>query len=113
MNPLKLPNASDLEATLDFYLRAADAPSFQRELRFCPPRRFRFDFAWPEQRLAVEVDGGTWTGGRHVRGTGFEADCEKSALAAIHGWRVIHLTRSHVESGVAVGWVLAALRGAP
>jgi len=39
--------------------------------------------------LAVEVDGGTWTGGRHTRGAGFEADCEKLNAAVIAGFRVL------------------------
>ena len=43
-----------------------------REHRFAPPRRWRFDYAWPDRRLALEVEGGTWTGGRHVRGRGYE-----------------------------------------
>src|SRR5690606_6883288 len=40
-------------------------------------RNWRLDFAWPEHRVAVEVEGGTRTGGRHVRPRGFEKDVEK------------------------------------
>ena len=63
--------------------------SFQRD--------WRFDFAWPDNRLAVEIDGGTWMskhGGksRHTTGTGYEGDCEKLNAAAILGWKVLRYT---------------------
>ncbi len=68
----------------------ADAPQPVREYRFHPERRWRFDFAWPSYRMAVEVDGGQWMarGGRHNR----DADREKLNAAACDGWRVIRLT---------------------
>lgn len=59
----------------------------------------RFDFAWPEFRLAVEVEGGTWTRGRHSRGAGFARDCEKYNAATTLGWRVIRVTADMVRSG--------------
>lgn len=75
------------------YLRAlfADAklPQPAAEYQFAPPRRWRFDFAWPEQRLALEVDGITPSGGRHQRFVGYMADCEKKLAAQVAGWRVI------------------------
>jgi hypothetical protein len=52
-------------------IAAAGLPAPVREHRFAPPRRWRFEYAWPAHRLALEVEGGTWTGGRHVRGRGY------------------------------------------
>lgn len=75
-----------------------DLPAPVREHRAIPGRRFRFDFAWPEQRVAVELQGGLWVKGRHVRGAGYERDCEKLALAQRLGWRVFYLTRGMLES---------------
>ena len=78
-------------------------PEPVREHRFLPPRRFRFDFAWPDDLLAVEVDGGTWRGtGRHSRGLGYERDCEKLNLAAMNGWTVLRYTSSMVRDGRAI-----------
>jgi hypothetical protein len=57
--------------TFAVILEAAGIPAPIREYRFAPPRRWRFDLAWPSLRLALEIEGGTWTGGRHVRGNGF------------------------------------------
>jgi hypothetical protein len=72
-------------------------------------RDFRFDFAWPAQRLAVEVDGGTYSGGRHTRGKGYEEDCEKVCEAVIRGWRVMKVTTKQVDSGEALSWIERAL----
>lgn len=80
-----------------------------REFRFHDTRRWRFDFCFPKQKLALEVDGGTWTGGRHTRGMGYEDDCRKFAEAAILGWRVIRATGDQVRTGMALQWVERAL----
>lgn len=72
-----------------------------REHRFHPPRRWRFDFAWPEIYLAVEVEGITYEGGRHQRVQGYEDDCEKYNRAQMLGWRVLRYTGGMVERGEA------------
>lgn len=100
---------SDLERMLLFGLKATKAPTPEVEYRFHPPRRWRFDMAWPDVKLAVEVEGGTWVGGRHVRPSQFEADCEKYNQAAIDGWRVIRVTGDMVHDGRALATVEAAL----
>jgi hypothetical protein len=59
--------------------------------------------------LAVEVEGGSWIHGRHVRGRGFEADCEKYNQAVLLGWRVLRFTAAMVEAGTALFAVDQAL----
>lgn len=103
---------SELERLLTEQLIVIDLPEPEREYRFHPTRRWRFDLAWPDVRLAVEVEGGTWSGGRHTRGTGFEADCEKYNEATLSGWRVLRVTGSMIESGRAMALVERALRPA-
>lgn len=61
------------------------------ELRFSTDRQWRFDWAWPAYRVALEVEGGAWTQGRHTRGRGFLDDCEKYSEAAALGWRLIRV----------------------
>ena len=39
-----------------------------REHKFMDGRRFRFDFAWADKMLGVEIEGGVFSGGRHTRG---------------------------------------------
>lgn len=59
------------------------------EHKFHVTRRWRFDYAWPEHQLALEVEGGVWVGGRHTSGAGFVKDMEKYNEAACMGWRII------------------------
>lgn len=84
-----------------------------REHRFHPVRRWRFDLAWPDRLVAVEVDGGAFIGGRHTSGAGFRVDCVKLSEAAALGWRVLRVMPEHVEDGSALGWVLRALEPPP
>ena len=66
----------------------------EREYRFTPFRRWRFDYAWPDRMIATEVEGGAWCrgGGRHNRASGFLKDLEKYSEAAVLGWRVLRIT---------------------
>lgn len=86
--------ASDLEATFSraFALLAADYPQPVREYRFHPTRKWRFDFAWVRERVAVEIEGGAWSQGRHTRGAGFSEDCAKYNAATCADWRVLRFT---------------------
>jgi very-short-patch-repair endonuclease len=101
---------SALEEKLSFHIRAHKLPEPVREHRFHSKRRWKFDFAWPELKLAAEVEGGTWTGGRHTRGAGFEGDCEKYSVAAIQGWMVVRFTSSMVSDGRAIDLLISALK---
>ena len=100
---------SELEMILANRVAIAGLPLPEQQFRFCPTRRWRADFAYPDAKVLIEVDGGTWTGGRHVRGKGFEADCEKTSTAAALGFRVIRVTRGMIESGQAVDLIRQAL----
>lgn len=68
-----------------------------REHKFMEKRKFQFDFAWPEHKIAVECEGGSYVRGRHTRGAGFEKDCEKYNLAALTGWTVLRYTGSMMK----------------
>ena len=93
----------DILADFAIDLRALGYPEPVTEYPFAKSigRRFRFDLAWPDQMLAVEIDGATWTGGRHVTGAGYERDCIKCAEAVILGWKVIRVTMSMIRDGTA------------
>lgn len=60
------------------------------EHRFHELRKWRFDFAWLKQRVALEVQGGIWTAGRHSRGAALLKEWEKLNAAAKMGWRILY-----------------------
>jgi very-short-patch-repair endonuclease len=70
------------------------------EFVFAKPRKWRFDFAFPEQKIALEVEGGIFTGGAHTRGKHFLSDIEKYNRATILGWRVLRCTPQTLITGV-------------
>ena len=82
----------------------------EREHRFAPPRRWRFDFAFLKRKLAVEVEGGIWNGGRHTRGKGYQHDLAKYNAASRLGWVVLRYSTEMVESGDAIQEVLEVLQ---
>ena len=65
----------------------------ETEYQFHNKRKWRFDFAFPEEKVAVEIEGGTFgRKSRHTTGTGYAADCEKYNTATLNGWRVFRFT---------------------
>lgn len=79
----------------DFFARvcvAAGLPEPEAEYRFAPPRKWRFDFAWPHHKLALEVQGAIFTQGRHTRGAALLKEHEKLNAAAALGYRVLFIT---------------------
>lgn len=89
-------------AEVELYCQAHGLPLPKREHQFHPVREWCFDFAWPEQKLALEIEGVLWQGGggRHQRVAGYEEDCEKYTEAvALLGWRLIRATPKMLRSG--------------
>ena len=84
----------------------------EQEYKFMPKRRWRFDLAWPKHKIACEIEGGIWTNGRHTRGKGYEADCEKYSTAAINGWTVIRVTPGMITKGKALEFLDVAFLNA-
>jgi very-short-patch-repair endonuclease len=79
------------------------------ELRFHPTRMWRFDVALPYSKLAIEIEGGVHTRGRHLRPQGFIHDCDKYAFAMLAGWRVLRVPLAWVWNGRAAALAVAML----
>lgn len=93
---------SDGERMLIQQMKVAGITDWRREFMFCEGRKWRLDFAWLAVKLAVEVEGGTFSSGRHVRGIGFAKDCEKYNELTLAGWRLLRFTTEMVKRGEAV-----------
>jgi len=94
------------------------------EVRFHPQRKWRIDVAagraWTTandpvvsarygKALAIEIDGGAWSRGRHVRGAGFVADMEKQNALTELGWRILRFTPQQVRDGSALAQIRRCL----
>jgi hypothetical protein len=73
------------------WLQSYGIPLPEREWCALTPRKFRFDFAWPSHKLALEVDGGVFTHQAHGSIGGILRTMEKDNVAAALGWRVMHV----------------------
>lgn len=88
------------EDLLQWQLESVAIGGWTREMVFHPTRRWRFDFAWPDELLAVEINGGTFRkgGGAHT-GAGFKRDVEKYMAAIEIGWTVMVVMPETVRPG--------------
>lgn len=89
MKNIFYPNQSKFYNIIINRIISAKLPMPELEYKFCPTRKFRFDMAYPDIKLGIEIDGSVFAMGRHTRGTGFIADCRKFNIAASMGWRVL------------------------
>lgn len=104
-------NRDKLEVPFLQQVTLAGLPAPVQQHYFAAGRKWAFDFAWPELRIAAECEGGTWSGGRHTRGSGFESDCEKYNEAALMGWRVLRFTSPMIlKNGKALEVITRALQ---
>jgi very-short-patch-repair endonuclease len=106
----KIPKAlSKGEAAFALHCRAENLIP-ETEFCFHPVRKWRFDFAWPEQKIAVEVEGLSNTFSRHSTISGYREDCHKYNAAVSLGWKVLRYTTDMVLSGEAIDGVLEVLK---
>ena len=135
----QLRSKTDWEQAIYGQICDLGLPKPVREYRFHSTRRFRFDFAWPVRKVALEVEGGIYgqvvschkcgtqvmqklangsmikvrAGGRHNRGKGYEQDCLKYSSAAILNWKVIRVTAGMIKDGSAIELVEQAIDNFP
>lgn len=81
-------------------------PKPDAEYRFHPIRKWRFDWAWVDRKIAVEQEGGIWVQGAHVRGKHFLSDCEKYNTAQKMGWQVYRFTPQQINKGEAASFLM-------
>ena len=107
---------SELEEAMAGSLRLNGLPEPVREYPFAQNlgRKWRFDFAWPEAKVALEVEGGLFVRGKHSTGVGIQRDIDKHNMALALGWAVARASNKMVEDNRAADIVrtLLILRGA-
>lgn len=107
---------SALEDTLALQIEAEGLPPPERQCKepwAGTGRRFRGDLCWTDRRVVLEVDGGTWSGGRHVTGSGYARDCTKQNMAHLAGWTVYRVEGGMVRDGTALDLVEAIMERHP
>jgi very-short-patch-repair endonuclease len=103
------------EDLFGFQLAAEKAPAVERQFRFAAElgRQFRWDFAWPDRKLAVEIQGGIWKrgGGAHSHPTDILRNMRKYNAGTALGWRLLQFSTDEVKSGSALQYTMTVLRG--
>ena len=85
--------ASALERRMGRLLRVAQIPPPDREHPVMAGA-YRLDFAWPEQKLAVEVDGYA----SHSSTQAFQRDRSRQNALVVAGWTVLRFTWDDVSN---------------
>lgn len=99
---------SPLEVLLSWQMDAAGLV-YASEYRFHDTRKWRVDFAFEHEKLAIEVEGGGWINGRHNRGAGMEKDMEKYNALTLAGWRLLRFGGKAIKSGEALTTIERAI----
>lgn len=94
---------------LDKVLQSLYGVECVSEYKFHPTRKWRFDYAIPSCKIAIEVEGGVWTRGRHTRPKGFIGDMEKYNEACALGWRVLRVEPKNINKVEFLGVVERAI----
>jgi hypothetical protein len=81
-----------LKAAFETLWRQLGGPALQPEYQFHPARKWRIDYFYSPAQVGIEIEGGTWSGGRHTSGAGYRNDCVKYNAAALMDIRVFRLT---------------------
>jgi len=101
-----------------FQCKALGLPVPVPEFKFHPSRKWPFDWAWPDLKIALEQEGIVYpttpgdykAGGRHASVSGFTKDIEKYGHAFALGWRVLRCLPKQIENGTAIKWLEPMLR---
>ena len=91
--PKKANSYALFQKSLESYL----GTQIDSEVTFCKGRKFRFDFAIVDKKIAIEIEGGIFSGGRHTRGAGFAKDMEKYNIAVENGWVVLRYSPAETK----------------
>jgi very-short-patch-repair endonuclease len=95
----------DYTATFLDQYKQTNLPPLQQEVKFHETRKWKFDFAIVELKIAIEIEGGTWNYGRHTRPKGYQNDCNKYNAAQALGWKVFRFTTDDIINNRIIGFL--------
>lgn len=101
---------SDKQDDFCFFVKLATGLDLVTEYRFHETRKWRFDYANEKLKLAIEQEGGVWSGGRHTRGQGYINDMEKYNAASLAGWTLIRRTPDQMKTHEVIDLILVAIK---
>ena len=104
-----LINQRDMIDIFVEYVKKSLGATPVKEYLFHDKRKWRFDYAFPEYKIALEVEGGVHTAGRHIRPRGFLGDMEKYNSAAVLGWLVLRTTPDQLRTLSTVEMIRGAI----
>lgn len=103
MNVTRTKGRFGVPEQMHIVLRTARLHS-EREYRFDPVRRWRFDVSLPALNNGLEYENGDWTSGYHTWGKRCGQNCEKYNTVALTVWLVLRcsvtIIREQGTSGV-------------
>jgi len=108
---MKKKAAKKTDVRLIVLQQATKQPGWIAEHRFHATRLWRFDYALPSSRIAIEIEGGVHSNGRHTRGVGFISDMEKYNAAVSLGWRLFRFTPEQFDKAMWFAFVMPIIRG--
>lgn len=103
----KAVRRSELEEQLKLQLKLSGLLDFIPQHQPLLPRKWSLDFALPDRKLAVEVQGMV-----HRIKDKFRRDIEKRAELMLNGWRVLEVDGEAIKDGRALVWIKRLLQGA-
>lgn len=77
-------------------------PQLEGQYKPFDGRKYAYDFAIPDLKILIDIQGGTWVNGRHNRAQGMNGDCEKNNLAQFDGYSTFIFTGDQVKNGSAI-----------
>jgi hypothetical protein len=80
--------------------------AFVKEYKFCKERKWKIDYYLPDLNAAIEVEGGVWSGGRHINPKGFLNDIDKYNAMTLQGIKLLRYTPDQLNQPTTINNIL-------
>lgn len=100
-----VPKKSRYEELFLLQYKKTCLPPLKREAYFHPERNWRVDFLIEDHKIIIEIEGGIWMKGSHVRMHGYQDDCNKYNAAQVLGYKVFRFTSDDILEDRAVPFI--------